>query len=77
MRKFNEKDAIKEIEKAEKREPWFCPLVNGECRVECFCYVPAYKMLIPDIYGEEPRYHIVLPRCCNTILNPDGKKEIL
>lgn len=46
----------------------FCPLIGGECRADCVCFVPEREEEIPDKYAEEPRYRTVPARCANKLL---------
>lgn len=77
MKKFTEEEAKIETERAEEESSWFCPLVGKKCNPDCFSYQPAKMENFPDIYEEKPRYYVVLPTCKNTVVNPQGKEEVI
>jgi hypothetical protein len=50
-----------------KFNPYFCPLINGECRTNCVCWKPAristYK---PHVTESEP--YAVVDFCCGNAM---------
>jgi len=68
MAKENKIDVMKKMVEEGYEYMWFCPLINGDCRPDCICFVPAKEEEIPDKYAEEPRYRTVPARCANKLL---------
>lgn len=61
---MNEFATLEEAQAASlKMKPyWFCPLINGPCRVDCYCFEPA------NVVKQAPGKYLIRRSFCNNVM---------